>query len=802
MEQFIVQQTGSVLAMVQAIFNQPQAFIGQLEAWLRAEVAGLETRLKEKIQEVTLDDREKKRQLVEEVDDCEGKERKSQKVNEEMASERELLELETPPLLEDEDEQNKKRPRDEEVPFDETGGGSECFYNCFGSSGRLVQCDRCDIWFHPKCAGYVSELLENPEFNGHPISLNAYCLDCLDFMDLTHADIVEQEEEYLRLEKFFQANAASWSWQPVPQDGFCCLNGIWIKHPGPFESLEKLISACATAAIDEVDMNDVETRAGKCRLKVVFKQLAKNPDRLREMWPDLEVQYMWLALAKSVFHDVRLKLHTLQLQGDGKIELRCMQSIPDENIQRDYTVNILQWNSKVTAHYDLIEGIVGVVDGAPPKADENPAQVDDAAPNTGDDEEVQTVGAVPKVNEMVAQVDDPIHIWPVGSLLEAEMMDPNYPNYRDTLHPVKVIEVMDDGTAYRCELLAFKNSTDVWSADLLHESREHDENAQWKEDDRVHFRIRNRKVGKVKVDGNVSKKGIWVKGVVVESRLQESGRVVIEHVDWGNMDEEGEMRKKVTHVLPPDIRWAADPCNDVVFRKEVGRAGPFNSETEKERLMRDPLTDEDWQSITKNNTWVRSGIVDRMVSYFNLTSNNESVLVTNIALEHALFPNFNEVTDLKAFLDQNNPAKIGTMWRQRWTSDLEYLLMPVNIGNVHWCLLVVNLRNGSVELWDSMKGPDSDWYGQIDRDRLQAFLRVFSPETPDLQVSIAQVPQQSGKTNCGVFMLELIRAFLQGERDGSKVDVPNAQMSEFRARIGRDLKGEEEIAPIKKRAKK
>jgi hypothetical protein len=91
---------------------------------------------------------------------------------------------------------------------------------------------------------------------------------------------------------------------------------------------------------------------------------------------------------------------------------------------------------------------------------------------------------------------------------------------------------------------------------FLHEPRDYDENAEWKVDDKVHFRIRNRKVRRVKVDGAASNKGIWAKGVVVEGLNKKSGRVVVEHVAWGSMDEDGELRKKMTHVLPTDIRWA------------------------------------------------------------------------------------------------------------------------------------------------------------------------------------------------------------------------------------------------------
>jgi Ulp1 family protease len=86
--------------------------------------------------------------------------------------------------------------------------------------------------------------------------------------------------------------------------------------------------------------------------------------------------------------------------------------------------------------------------------------------------------------------------------------------------------------------------------------------------------------------------------------------------------------------------------------------------------------------------------------------------------------------------------------------------MLVNTGNTHWCLLVVNLCDGSFELRDSLKSAGGDWYDQVDRERLQAFVKACSLETSDVNVSIAEVLQQKSKTNCGVFMLEFIWAFL------------------------------------------
>jgi hypothetical protein len=523
-------------------------------------------------------------------------------------------------------------------------------------------------------------------------------------------------------------------------------------------------------------------------LKVVFKDLAKNPDKLADMWPDLEVQYLWLALANSVFSDLKLSFYELKEQ-EGDSQLQCVECIPkEEDVEREHTICLLRWNQKVAAHYDLIDEVVALGSG-------------DVTPDAADDAQVEPPDrdAVAAILEMFISKKEQVRLWKVGTLLEAEMMDPNFPNYRDTIHPVKVVK-----EAYQCQLLAFEGETnvDVWNADLLHEPRDYSPNESWNKDDEVHFRIRNRKVGKEMVDGDVSKDGIWVKGIVAQS---ENGRIVVEHIDWGGTNEN---ERKVSHVLPTDIRWANDPCDDVVvFEAERGNTEPFSTETERARLARLPLTKEDCRSIMTKNAWVRSGVVDHMVSLFNVANaRNGTVLVTNIGLEHALFPNAKEVTDLKAFLEQNDPTTMGARWHRRWSNVLEHLLMPVNIGNTHWCLLVVNLRTGKVELWDSLKTPESDWYDQIDRERLQGFMGSFSPETPDVHVSIASVPPQKGTSSCGVFMLEFIRAFLNGEREGSKVDVSATRVAEYRGRITDELKRVEETAaatrPVKKRRAK
>jgi hypothetical protein len=94
------------------------------------------------------------------------------------------------------------------------------------------------------------------------------------------------------------------------------------------------------------------------------------------------------------------------------------QSFPEE--RKEVVFCILQWNRKVAAHFDLIER----------------------------------------------------NAWPIGALLEAEMMDNNFSDYKDTIHPVQVVEVLNGGKEYRCSLLAFdEDAVDVWNFELLHEVR-------------------------------------------------------------------------------------------------------------------------------------------------------------------------------------------------------------------------------------------------------------------------------------------------------------------------------------------
>ena len=100
------------------------------------------------------------------------------------------------------------------------------------------------------------------------------------------------------------------------------------------------------------------------------------------------------------------------------------------------------------------------------------------------------------------------------------------------------------------------------------------------------------------------------------------------------------------------------------FEIEIGRRDPFTTETENQRLSRDPMITEDWDSIIGNNCWVRSGVVDRVVSHINSTCHTKEILVSNVALEHALFPDIADAKTLQLFLAKNDPAEKAALWKQ------------------------------------------------------------------------------------------------------------------------------------------
>ena len=111
---------------------------------------------------------------------------------------------------------------------------------------------------------------------------------------------------------------------------------------------------------------------------------------------------------------------------------------------------------------------------------------------------------------------------------------------------------------------------------------------------------------------------------------------------------------------------------------------------------------------------------------------------------------------------------LAKKWRKWRSSLLKYLLLPVNIDNEHWCLLVVEVKNSFVHCWDSKTSYDGGEFVKGKKANLFRFLETFQGDLEakwDLGVDFDSIPQQTG-TNCGVFCIEFMRAFVRGCNDG------------------------------------
>lgn len=138
--------------------------------------------------------------------------------------------------------------------------------------------------------------------------------------------------------------------------------------------------------------------------------------------------------------------------------------------------------------------------------------------------------------------------WSPGTILEGEILsDDDYYHYHDCIHPVEVTKYNPETKLYLCQMLAFDEKFD-WKEEELHIPRNDDgTNKTFYINDKVHIRIRNRRVNRTEVDGLLSEQGIWVKGVIVKKHKY--GDFDVQHTAW--RDNGG---VKVTRVSPKDIR--------------------------------------------------------------------------------------------------------------------------------------------------------------------------------------------------------------------------------------------------------
>jgi sentrin-specific protease 1 len=129
---------------------------------------------------------------------------------------------------------------------------------------------------------------------------------------------------------------------------------------------------------------------------------------------------------------------------------------------------------------------------------------------------------------------------------------------------------------------------------------------------------------------------------------------------------------------------------------------------------------------------------------------------------------------------------------RRWTRrfdvfSYDLMFVPVNHGNLHWTLSVVNFRDKRIEYYDSM----GSCHHQV-TDNMMRWLKdemehkkqqVLDPSEWSTVLHGRDVPQQSNSDDCGMFMCKFTD-FLSREAD---LNFSAAHMNYFRARMAHEL---------------
>lgn len=111
---------------------------------------------------------------------------------------------------------------------------------------------------------------------------------------------------------------------------------------------------------------------------------------------------------------------------------------------------------------------------------------------------------------------------------------------------------------------------------------------------------------------------------------------------------------------------------------------------------------------------------------------------------------------------------------RRWTrrvpldwNRIQWIIIPINISNMHWALAVVDRMRQMVHYYDSMSGARDEEEDVTQGARFQNILRWVSDDSADklgeahridtadwvaIEYPKAQVPQQADSVSCGVFM--------------------------------------------------
>ncbi|ANB13591.1 SUMO protease ULP1 [Sugiyamaella lignohabitans] len=163
-------------------------------------------------------------------------------------------------------------------------------------------------------------------------------------------------------------------------------------------------------------------------------------------------------------------------------------------------------------------------------------------------------------------------------------------------------------------------------------------------------------------------------------------------------------------------------------------------------------------------SWLNDNVIDFYLAMATEKANKNSDL-TSFAFSTHFFSK----------LEGPQGYKAVSRWAKRKNIDvtkLDFVFVPINLSNVHWCLAVINNREKKFEFYDSMGGDGSRSLSKLcdymvnEADRItpgqhEAHVEKYSSYE---RVSRASCPQQTNGYDCGVFTCKNVELLSAGRK--------------------------------------
>ena len=194
----------------------------------------------------------------------------------------------------------------------------------------------------------------------------------------------------------------------------------------------------------------------------------------------------------------------------------------------------------------------------------------------------------------------------------------------------------------------------------------------------------------------------------------------------------------------------------------------------------------DLKAVQQSGAYVLSSCIDVWCVIANKhlsVKKQKDVIVLNMEASNAIFFNYASGSD--------ELETLAMKWKSWATPALKHLLIPVNLNDAHWCLVIVDFENTQIVCWDSLFGYNK---GKVVKNKLSTLHRFLGHFTGDKkrkrkkEIMFDDVPQQT-ITDCGIFCIEFMRAFINGYKASKDLEgqVSQDTMIAARRHIAREI---------------